>query len=180
MIEDVFPIEHGDFPVSQLSFFRAESIASIPRHSTVWCIHLPCTCCVPRFIQKPFRFHVSNLQLQVVFPVADTLNDWCWILPSLRTWRSLLPYPHLGRGGCAWKRKWNSSQKSKTQDRCSWLDSLTKGQREAMWQRFANARASLKDQEADNMWSLKGRGQTLPKSSRWSLIGFMTTCGYHL
>ena len=66
------------------------------------------------------------------------------------------------------------------QDRCSWLDSLTKGQREAMWQRFANARASLKDQEADNMWSLKGRGQTLPKSSRWSLIGFMTPTGYHL
>lgn len=74
MIEDVFPIEHGDFPVSHLSFFRAESIASIPRHSTYGVLTYtgPFTCCVPRFIQKPFRFHVSNLQLQVVFPVADT------------------------------------------------------------------------------------------------------------
>ena len=42
----------------------------------------------------------------------------------------------------------------------SFLDGLTKQQRAALWQRFANARAAPKDGEADTMWTevAKGKG----------------------
>ena len=68
-------------------------------------------------------------------------------------------------------------QKSKTQDICSWLDSLTKGQREAMWQRFANARASLKDEEADNMWTQVAKGKGSDPAKKQLLATFLQLGG---
>ena len=56
-------------------------------------------------------------------------------------------------------------RKKGNKDVGSFLDSLTKQQREALWQRFASARASLKDGEADAMWAevAKGKGSDGPK-----------------
>ena len=67
--------------------------------------------------------------------------------------------PQPGQGGMSLEEKMELFQKSKNQNIQSWLDSLTKGQREAMWQRFANARASLKDPENDNQWSQVAKGK---------------------
>lgn len=51
-------------------------------------------------------------------------------------------------------------QKRGSKDVQQFLDGLTKGQREALWQRFANTRASLKDPETEGMWQevAKGKG----------------------
>ena len=51
-------------------------------------------------------------------------------------------------------------QKNGNQDMGKWLDTLTKGQREALWQRFSSARSSLKDPEAEKQWGevAKGKG----------------------
>ena len=51
-------------------------------------------------------------------------------------------------------------QKKGNQDMGKWLDTLTKGQREALWQRFSSARSSLKDPEAEKQWGevAKGKG----------------------
>ena len=40
------------------------------------------------------------------------------------------------------------------------MDTLTKGQREALWQRFRNTRSSLKDLEVERQWGevAKGKG----------------------
>ena len=51
-------------------------------------------------------------------------------------------------------------QKKSNQDMGKWLDTLTKHQREALWQRFSSARSSLKDPEAERQWGevAKGKG----------------------
>ena len=58
-------------------------------------------------------------------------------------------------------------QKRGSKDVQQFLDGLTKGQREALWQRFANARASLKTQrlKACGRKLQKARGQTLQRSN---------------
>lgn len=62
--------------------------------------------------------------------------------------------------GMSLEEKMEMFQKRNNMDVNSFLDGLTKQQREALWQRFANARASLKDGEADAMWQdvAKGKG----------------------
>ena len=62
--------------------------------------------------------------------------------------------------GMSLEEKMEMFEKRKNWDMNSFLDGLTKHQREALWQRFANARASLKDGELDTMWAdvAKGKG----------------------
>ena len=55
--------------------------------------------------------------------------------------------------GMSLEDKMELFRKKGNKDVGSFLDSLTKQQREALWQRFASARASLKDGEADAMWA---------------------------
>ena len=51
-------------------------------------------------------------------------------------------------------------QKSKNNDMDKWLDTLTKNQREALWQRFSNARNTTKDESVRDAWeeTAKGKG----------------------
>ena len=51
-------------------------------------------------------------------------------------------------------------QKSKNTDMSKWLDTLTKHQREALWQRFNNARTTTKDESVREAWeeTAKGKG----------------------
>ena len=51
-------------------------------------------------------------------------------------------------------------QKSKNTDMSKWLDTLTKNQREALWQRFNNARTTCKDESVREAWEegAKGKG----------------------
>ena len=67
--------------------------------------------------------------------------------------------------GMSLEDKMELFRKKGNKDVGSFLDSLTKQQREALWQRFASARASLKDGEADAMWAevAKGKGSDGPK-----------------
>ena len=67
--------------------------------------------------------------------------------------------------GMSLEDKMELFRKKGNKDVGSFLDSLTKQQREALWQRFASARASLQDGEADAMWAevAKGKGSDGPK-----------------
>ena len=85
--------------------------------------------------------------------------------------------PPPGQGGMSLEEKMELFQKSKTQDINAWLDSLTKGQREAMWQRFSNARASLKDEEADNMWTQVAKGKGSDPAKKQLLATFLQLGG---
>lgn len=51
--------------------------------------------------------------------------------------------------------------RSKQQNVANWLDTLTKGQRETLWQRFSRARDGLKDPVVTNIWESQCKG---PKS----------------
>lgn len=62
--------------------------------------------------------------------------------------------------GMSLEEKMAAFQKKGSQDVGQFLDTLTKGQREALWQRFSSARASMKDKECDALWQevAKGKG----------------------
>eukprot|EP00435_Cladocopium_sp_Y103_P024793 s822_g6.t1 len=62
--------------------------------------------------------------------------------------------------GMSLEEKMAAFQKKGNQDVGQFLDTLTKGQREALWQRFSSARASMKDKECDGLWQevAKGKG----------------------
>ena len=51
-------------------------------------------------------------------------------------------------------------KKKGNQDVSSFLDSLTKTQRESLWHKFSAARSALKDEESDELWGdiAKGKG----------------------
>lgn len=85
--------------------------------------------------------------------------------------------PQPGQGGMSLEEKMELFQKSKNQNIQSWLDSLTKGQKEAMWQRFANARASLKDPESDNQWSQVAKGKGSDPAKKQLLATFLKLGG---
>ena len=51
--------------------------------------------------------------------------------------------------------------RSKQQNVANWLDTLTKGQRATLWQRFSRARDGLKDPVVTNIWESQCKG---PKS----------------
>lgn len=50
-------------------------------------------------------------------------------------------------------------QRSKNTDMSKWLDTLTKNQREALWQRFNNARATCKDESLKEAWEQGAKGK---------------------
>ena len=81
--------------------------------------------------------------------------------------------------GMSLEDKMELFKKKGNQDVSSFLDSLTKQQREALWQRFANARASLKDADSDAMWAevAKGKGSDGPKKN---LLGIFLKLGGEL
>ena len=56
------------------------------------------------------------------------------------------------------EEKMESFRKKGNQDVQQFLDGLTKNQREALWQRFASARA-LKDSTADDLWQSVAKGK---------------------
>ena len=62
--------------------------------------------------------------------------------------------------GMSLEDKMAAFQKKGNQDVGQFLDTLTKGQREALWQRLSSARASMKDKECDTLWQevAKGKG----------------------
>ena len=62
--------------------------------------------------------------------------------------------------GLSLEDKMAAFQRKGNQDVGQFLDNLTKGQREALWQRFSSARASMKDKECDALWQevAKGKG----------------------
>lgn len=57
------------------------------------------------------------------------------------------------------EEKMESFGKKGNQDVQQFLDSLTKNQREALWQRFASARAALRDSTADDLWQSVAKGK---------------------
>ena len=71
--------------------------------------------------------------------------------------------------GMSLEEKMEMFQKRNNMDVNSFLDGLTKQHREGLRQRFANARAALKDGEADAMWQdvAKGKALTQPRRSSW-------------
>ena len=70
-------------------------------------------------------------------------------------------------------------QKKSNPDLNNWLQGLTSPQREALWQRFAAARASLKDSEATKLWDeqCKGKGST---QNKMKLLQVYLECGGNL
>ena len=68
-------------------------------------------------------------------------------------------------------------QKRGAKDVGQFLDSLTKGQREALWQRFASARASLKDKQAEEMWQEVGKGKGSSEPEKKLLATFLKLGG---
>ena len=71
-----------------------------------------------------------------------------------------LDFSGLPTQGMSLDDKMEQWHKSKNQDINSFLDTLTKGQRECLWQRFSSARSACKDPEQDQVWNLhcKGKG----------------------
>ena len=67
--------------------------------------------------------------------------------------------------------------KHKNKDVNEFLDGLTKNQREALWQRFASARASLKDAEADSMWQEVAKGKGSDPAKKELLSTFLKVGG---
>ena len=61
--------------------------------------------------------------------------------------------------GMSLEEKMELFKKKGNQDVSAFLDGLTKQQREALWQRFASARDSLKDSESDSLWQEVGKGK---------------------
>eukprot|EP00435_Cladocopium_sp_Y103_P036547 s2929_g9.t1 len=59
----------------------------------------------------------------------------------------------------------------------SFLDSLTKHQREALWQRFSSARQSLKDGQADAMWAEVAKGKGSDPAKKKLLACFLKMGG---
>ena len=68
-------------------------------------------------------------------------------------------------------------QKRNNWDMNSFLDGLTKNQREALWQRFANARASLKGGELDTMWADVAKGKGSGPAKKKLLASFLKLGG---
>ena len=62
--------------------------------------------------------------------------------------------------GMSLEEKMELFQKKGNQDVSSFLDSLTKSQRESLWHKFSAARSALKDEETDELWGdiAKGKG----------------------
>ncbi len=79
--------------------------------------------------------------------------------------------------GMSLEEKMDMYQKKNNWDMNSFLDGLTKQQREALWQRFANARASLKDGEADAMWNEVAKGQGSDPAKKKLLSCFLKLGG---
>jgi hypothetical protein len=67
--------------------------------------------------------------------------------------------------------------KHKNKDANEFLDGLAKNQREALWQRFASARASLKDAEADSMWQKVAKGKGSDPAKKELLSTFLKMGG---
>ena len=67
--------------------------------------------------------------------------------------------------GLSLEEKIDAFHRKGSQDVNVFLDSLTQGQREALWGRFARARESLKDPQCDKMWNdhCKGKGSESKK-----------------
>ena len=79
--------------------------------------------------------------------------------------------------GMSLEEKMEMFEKRKNWDMNSFLDGLTKHQREALWQRFANARASLKDGELDTMWADVAKGKGPGPAKKKLLASFLKLGG---
>ena len=79
--------------------------------------------------------------------------------------------------GMSLEEKMEMFEKRKNWDMNSFLDGLTKHQREALWQRFANARASLKDGELDTMWADVAKGKGSGPAKKKLLASFLKLGG---
>lgn len=79
--------------------------------------------------------------------------------------------------GMSLEEKMAAFSKRGNQDVTSWLDSLTKQQREALWQRFSSARASLKDDSADAMWQEVAKGKGSDPAKKKLLAVFLKLGG---
>ena len=67
------------------------------------------------------------------------------------------------------EEKMEAFQKKANGNVQTFLDSLTQGQREALWGRFSRARDALKDTKATELWNThcKGKGSEEKKNSCW-------------
>ena len=67
------------------------------------------------------------------------------------------------------EEKMEAFQKKANGNVQTFLDSLTQGQREALWGRFSRARDALKDTKATELWNThcKGKGSEEEKNSCW-------------
>ena len=67
------------------------------------------------------------------------------------------------------EEKMETFQKKANGNVQTFLDSLTPGQREALWGRFSRARDALKDPKATELWNThcKGKGSEEKKNSCW-------------
>ena len=97
------------------------------------------------------------------------------VIKTLKKPGSKLDLPK-DQAGMSLEEKMANFQKKGNQDVQGFLDGLTKNQREALWQRFANARHALKDHQADAMWQdvAKGKGSD-PAKKR--LLGLFLKVG---
>ncbi|CAK9097013.1 Kinase D-interacting substrate of 220 kDa, partial [Durusdinium trenchii] len=83
---------------------------------------------------------------------------------ACKGWRFIRP-ASPGYQEMSLEDKMAAFQKRGNQDVQVFLDSLTKHQREALWQRFSSARQSLKDKDADQLGLMfqRAKAQSLPK-----------------
>lgn len=86
--------------------------------------------------------------------------------------------PSLGQDGGAGmslEEKMEMFAKKGNRSVSQFLDGLSKNQREALWQRFASARQSLKDPEQDAAWNThcKGKGS---EENKKALLGVFLKC----
>ena len=79
--------------------------------------------------------------------------------------------------GMSLEEKMELFAKHKNKDVNEFLDGLTKNQREALWQKFASARASLKDAEADSMWQEVAKGKGSDPAKKELLSTFLKMGG---
>ena len=79
--------------------------------------------------------------------------------------------------GMSLEEKMALFNKKGTQDMSTWLDSLTKGQRESLWHKFTTARGALKDEESDQLWSEIAKGKGSEPAKKKLLATFLKMGG---
>ena len=88
-----------------------------------------------------------------------------------------LDFSGLPTQGMPLDDKMEQWHKSKNQDINSFLDTLTKGQRECLWQRFSSARSACKDPEQDQVWNLHCKGKGSDENKKKMLKLFLDCSG---